>query len=37
LPSLLLTIPDHNPVKPGTLRSLIREAGMAVEDFVKLL
>ena len=34
--------PDHKPLtikslKPGLLRMLIRDAGLSVEDFVKLL
>ncbi len=33
----LLSVPDHNPVRKGTLRRLIRDAGLSVEDFVKLL
>ncbi len=35
----LLTVPVHGPkpLKPGTLRSLIRAAGTTVEKFVELL
>jgi predicted RNA binding protein YcfA (HicA-like mRNA interferase family) len=33
----LLSVPMHNPIKRGTLRSLIREAGLSVEEFVSLL
>jgi predicted RNA binding protein YcfA (HicA-like mRNA interferase family) len=35
----LLSVPVHGnkPVKPGTLRSLIRDAEITVEDFVGLL
>jgi predicted RNA binding protein YcfA (HicA-like mRNA interferase family) len=33
----LLSVPMHNPVKRGTLRRLIREAGLTVEEFVDLL
>jgi predicted RNA binding protein YcfA (HicA-like mRNA interferase family) len=29
-----LSVPDHNPVAKGTLRSLIRSAGLTVEEFV---
>jgi predicted RNA binding protein YcfA (HicA-like mRNA interferase family) len=32
-----LTIPDHKTIAKGTLRSLIREAGLTVEEFVALL
>ncbi len=32
----LLSVPDHNPIKKGTLRRLIRDAGLSVDDFVKL-
>jgi predicted RNA binding protein YcfA (HicA-like mRNA interferase family) len=33
----LLSIPDHNPVKKGTLRRLIRDARLSVNEFVELL
>ena len=33
----LLSVPDHNPVKKGTLRRLIRDAGLSVGDFVEHL
>ncbi len=35
----LLTVPVHgsNPLKPGTLRRLIRDAGLTVEQFAQLL
>ena len=36
-PHRRLTIPDHREVAKGTLRSLIREAGITVEEFVSLL
>lgn len=32
-----LTIPNHKEIAKGTLRSLLREAGMTVEEFTKLL
>jgi len=31
-----LSVPDHREVAPGTLRSLIRAAGLTVEAFVAL-
>ncbi|MDZ7697278.1 MAG: type II toxin-antitoxin system HicA family toxin [Deltaproteobacteria bacterium] len=33
----LLAIPDHNPVKKGTLRRLIRDSRLSVNEFVELL
>lgn len=30
-----LSIPDHDPVAKGTLRSLIRAAGLTVDEFVQ--
>lgn len=30
-----LSIPDHKEVAQGTLRSLIRSAGLTVEEFIK--
>ncbi len=32
-----LTIPDHRELDRGTLRAIIRQAGMAVEQFNALL
>ena len=31
-----LSVPDHQEVRRGTLRSLIRKAGMTAEEFVSL-
>jgi predicted RNA binding protein YcfA (HicA-like mRNA interferase family) len=33
----LLSVPMHDPVKKGTLRKLIREAGLTVQEFIDLL
>ena len=32
-----LSIPQHRELAPGTLRALIRAAGMTVEEFLELL
>jgi hypothetical protein len=32
-----LSVPDHKEVAKGTLRSLIRAAGLTVEEFVQEL
>lgn len=32
-----LAVPNHNPVAKGTLRSLIRAAGLAVAEFIAAL
>jgi len=32
-----LTVPDHRELAKGTLRAIIREAGLGVEQFVGLL
>ena len=32
-----LSIPDHRELGPGLLRSLIRKAGLTVEEFTELL
>ena len=32
-----LSIPNHNEVARGTLRSLISKAGLTTEDFIKIL
>lgn len=31
-----LVVPDHKELDRGTLRAIIRQAGMSVEEFVKL-
>ena len=31
-----LSVPQHSELAPGTLRSLIRAAGMTVEEFIDL-
>lgn len=33
----LLSVPMHRPIKRGTLRRLIRDAGISVADFVKAI
>jgi predicted RNA binding protein YcfA (HicA-like mRNA interferase family) len=32
-----LTIPDHKEIAKGTLRAIIRQAGMSVEEFKRLV
>jgi len=32
-----VTVPMHKELAPGTLRSIIRDAGLTVEEFVDLL
>jgi predicted RNA binding protein YcfA (HicA-like mRNA interferase family) len=32
-----LTIPDHKELAKGTLRAIIREAGLTIEEFAALL
>ncbi len=34
---ILLLVPDHKELDTGTLRSLIRDAGISVERFIELL
>jgi predicted RNA binding protein YcfA (HicA-like mRNA interferase family) len=36
-PYAKVTIPEHNPLKPGTLKSILRQAGLTVDEFVTLL
>ncbi len=33
----MLSVPDHRQLKPGTLRALIRKAGLTVDEFVELV
>jgi predicted RNA binding protein YcfA (HicA-like mRNA interferase family) len=34
---VVLAVPDHREVRRGTLRSLIRQSGLTVEEFKSLL
>jgi predicted RNA binding protein YcfA (HicA-like mRNA interferase family) len=34
---LTLSVPQHRRLKPGMLRSLIRQAGLTVDEFLELL
>jgi predicted RNA binding protein YcfA (HicA-like mRNA interferase family) len=36
-PHRRLTIPDHQELAKGTLRAIIREAGLTVEEMLELL
>lgn len=36
-PHRRLSVPDHRALAKGTLRALIRQAGLTVEQFVSLL
>lgn len=32
--AITLTVPNHNPILPKTLQSMLRQAGVSLEDFV---
>jgi predicted RNA binding protein YcfA (HicA-like mRNA interferase family) len=36
-PNRRLSVPNHKELAKGTLRALIREAGLTVDEFVRLL
>jgi predicted RNA binding protein YcfA (HicA-like mRNA interferase family) len=36
-PHRRLTVPDHREIAKGTMRSLIRQSGLTVEEFQELL
>lgn len=36
-PKSQLTVPDHKEIRKGTLRGIIRQAGLDVDEFRKLL
>jgi len=36
-PFAQIVIPDHKELDRGTLRAIIRQAGLSVQEFVKLL
>ena len=33
----VFTVPLHNPLKKGTLRKILKQAGVSAEDFMKVL
>ncbi len=37
VPHRRITVPDHNPIAKGTIRAIIRQVGLTVEEFVELL
>ncbi|MBS4029009.1 MAG: type II toxin-antitoxin system HicA family toxin [Ignavibacteriales bacterium] len=32
-----VTVPEHDELDKGTLRAIIRQAGLSVEEFIELL
>ncbi len=36
-PHLRITVPNHKEIAKGTLRAIIRDADLTVEEFVRLL
>lgn len=36
-PYCCLVVPDHKQIRPGTLRHIIRQAGLTVEQFNEML
>lgn len=32
-----VVVPNHNPIKRGTLHSIIYQSGLSVEEFIELL
>lgn len=32
-----VVVPQHKPIKPGTLKGIIEQAGLTVEEFIALL
>ena len=36
-PFAQVVVPDHRELAPGTLRTIIRQAGLSIEDFIALL
>jgi predicted RNA binding protein YcfA (HicA-like mRNA interferase family) len=36
-PFAQVVVPDHDELDRGTLRAIIRQAGLSVEDFLELL
>ena len=36
-PPSRIVVPNHNQIDKGTLRAIIRQAGLTVDEFVRLL
>ena len=36
-PRTMVSVPDHGELRAGTLRTLLHQAGLEVEDFIRLL
>ena len=36
-PTTTIVVPDHKELRKGTLRTIIRQAGLTVDEFVALL
>ena len=36
-PHITISIPDHRELAPGTLRGILRDAGLSVDEFKKLV
>lgn len=36
-PKTTVTVPEHNELDRGTLRAIIRQVGLSVDEFVELL
>jgi predicted RNA binding protein YcfA (HicA-like mRNA interferase family) len=36
-PHLRITVPNHKEIAKGTLRAIIRDSGLTVEEFLRLL
>lgn len=37
VPHRRVTVPNHSPIAKGTLRNIIRETGLTVDEFRQLL
>ncbi|GIK63649.1 MAG: hypothetical protein BroJett018_14430 [Chloroflexota bacterium] len=36
-PKITMAVPNHKELRPGTLRAIINQAGLTVEEFIELL
>ncbi len=36
-PKITIAVPNHKELRPGTLRAIINQAGLTVEEFIELL
>lgn len=36
-PKTTISVPNHKELRPGTLRAIINQAGLTIDEFIELL